>query len=72
MTSFFTAILALFIAAYGLLLIVGGPPRLSNKLPRALGRAVLGTACGLLRGLIQLTGAVLDPLLRFVFDRPRR
>jgi hypothetical protein len=64
-------ILALFIAAYAFLLVVGGGPRYANRLPRATGRVAADALCGILRGLIQLFGAVLGAVIRFVFDRPR-
>jgi hypothetical protein len=72
MTAIFATILALFIAAYGFLLVLGGGPRYANKLPRAVGRAAGDALCGILRGLFGFLGAVLTSLVRFVFDRPRR
>lgn len=72
MMTLLATVLALFIAAYGLLLVVGGGPRLANKLPHALGRMALDSIHGLLRGLIQLLLTVLAAVTEFVFNRPRR
>lgn len=72
MITLLATVLALFIAAYGFLLVVGGGPRYANRLPRAVGWTAFDAACGLLRGVIELLGAMLGSLVRFVFDRPRR
>ncbi len=72
MTNLFTTLLALFIVAYGFLLVVGGGPRVANKLPRALGRTLLEALHWMLRGLTQLLLSLLGSVIRFVFYRPRR
>ncbi len=72
MISLCCTVLALFIMAYGFLLIVGGGPRLANTLPGALGRTLLDAIYGLLRALTRLLLAVLESVIQFVFDRPRR
>ena len=76
-----TQIIALFIVAYGLLLIMGGP-RHANRLPQWLGRRVSALlqwlakrAGALLRrslaALLRLLTAALSAAVRFVFYRPK-
>ena len=65
------AILALLIAIYGLLFVVGGP-RLANRLPDWLRRKLGMLLRAILRESIDLLNSAIASLVRFLFYRPRR
>lgn len=72
MTNLLFTIVALAIASYGFLVIVGRGPGTANKVVRALGRVALAVIHAIVRVVVQVSLAVLASMIEFVFNRPRR
>ncbi|MCI0541131.1 MAG: hypothetical protein L0Z50_38505 [Verrucomicrobiales bacterium] len=71
MNEIFASLLAILIAIYGLLYIIGGPC-LANRLPQGLSLRLKLMLRRLFRELLALLCAVTVSAIRFVFYRPRR